>query len=56
MSEATRGPESPVTDEVALLWERFKATASDEARDRLIINYSPLVKFVAGRVPISSKL
>ena len=52
MSEATRGPESPVTDEVALLWERFKATASDEARDRLIINYSPLVKFVAGRVGV----
>jgi RNA polymerase sigma factor for flagellar operon FliA len=52
MSEATRGPEPSAADEVTLLWERFKATASDEARDRLIINYSPLVKFVAGRVGV----
>lgn len=32
------------------LWEGYKATASAEARDRLIVHYSPLVKYVAGRV------
>ena len=32
------------------LWADFKATADQSARDRLILHYSPLVKYVAGRV------
>lgn len=52
MSEAIRGPEREHPDDLAALWERFKATKSSEVRDRLIINYAPLVKFVAGRVGV----
>jgi RNA polymerase sigma factor for flagellar operon FliA len=32
------------------LWERFKGTASQEAREQLIVHYAPLVKYVASRV------
>ncbi|HEX3425891.1 MAG TPA: RNA polymerase sigma factor WhiG [Acidimicrobiales bacterium] len=32
------------------LWAEFKGTADSDARDRLIVHYSPLVKYVAGRV------
>jgi len=35
---------------VAELWREYKERGTAEARERLIINYSPLVKFVAGRV------
>lgn len=52
MSEATRGPDASSADEVAGIWERFKATGEEAARQRLIIHYSPLVKFVAGRVGV----
>jgi RNA polymerase sigma factor for flagellar operon FliA len=34
------------------LWERFKATADPATRERLILHYSPLVKYVAGRVGV----
>ena len=34
------------------LWRDYKATASASARDRLIVHYSPLVKYVAGRVAV----
>jgi RNA polymerase sigma factor for flagellar operon FliA len=34
------------------LWREFKATADPNARERLILNYSPLVKYVAGRVSV----
>ena len=34
------------------LWEDYKASGSREARDRLIVRYSPLVKYVAGRVAV----
>jgi RNA polymerase sigma factor for flagellar operon FliA len=37
-------------DVIAELWGEYKADAADEARERLILHYSPLVKFVAGRV------
>ncbi|MGH3666688.1 MAG: sigma-70 family RNA polymerase sigma factor, partial [Acidimicrobiia bacterium] len=47
MTEATRGPE---TGQVDALWERFKASADADARERLILHYSPLVKYVAGRI------
>ena len=31
-------------------WQEFKATESPDARERLILHYAPLVKYVAGRV------
>ena len=34
------------------LWADFKSTASRQARDQLIVHYSPLVKYVAGRVSV----
>jgi RNA polymerase sigma factor for flagellar operon FliA len=37
-------------DELVALWDEFKATASAEARERLILHYAPLVKYVASRV------
>ncbi len=37
-------------DELVALWNEFKATASAEARERLILHYAPLVKYVASRV------
>src|SRR5262249_47131529 len=35
---------------VAALWGEYKREGTADARERLIIHYSPLVKFVAGRV------
>lgn len=32
------------------LWQRFKQSGDLEARERLIVHYAPLVKYVAGRV------
>lgn len=32
------------------LWHRYKQDGDRAARDRLVVHYSPLVKFVAGRV------
>jgi RNA polymerase sigma factor for flagellar operon FliA len=32
------------------LWLRWKEAADPEARDRLLLHYAPLVKFVAGRL------
>jgi RNA polymerase sigma factor for flagellar operon FliA len=37
---------------VAVLWKEFKTSASPSARERLILHYSPLVKYVAGRVSV----
>ena len=34
------------------LWEEFKLKASADARERLILHYAPLVKYVAGRVSV----
>ncbi|HXF71487.1 MAG TPA: RNA polymerase sigma factor WhiG [Actinomycetota bacterium] len=42
------GAEAP--DQLARLWEEFKASGSPEARERLILHYAPLVKYVASRV------
>ncbi len=39
----------PRTD-VAALWARYKDDDDPQARDDLILNYSPLVKYVAGRL------
>ena len=36
--------------EIAELWEHYKDRNTADTRERLILHYSPLVKFVAGRV------
>ncbi len=36
--------------ELRALWDEFKATGSAEIRERLILHYAPLVKYVASRV------
>ena len=38
--------------EVVVLWETYKAEADSRSRERLILQYSPLVKYVAGRVSV----
>jgi RNA polymerase sigma factor for flagellar operon FliA len=43
-------PEDNGVDVVAELWAEYKAHEASDARERLILHYSPLVKFVAGRV------
>lgn len=39
--------------DIAALWAQYKQDADTEARDQLILNYSPLVKYVAGRLASS---
>jgi RNA polymerase sigma factor FliA len=36
--------------ELRELWRRYKIHADDRARERLVLAYSPLVKFIAGRM------
>src|SRR6185369_6088910 len=36
--------------EIGQLWTDYKATGDRDLRDRLVIRYSPLVKYVGGRV------
>ncbi|HZR12141.1 MAG TPA: RNA polymerase sigma factor WhiG [Acidimicrobiia bacterium] len=46
-------PDDTLDDAAALvadLWQQYKTAGTREARERLILHYSPLVKFVAGRV------
>ena len=40
----------PGEQELTELWTNYKATGDERAREGLILHYSPLVKFVAGRV------
>jgi len=37
-------------EELTRLWQEYKATSDAALRDALIVQYSPLVKYVAGRV------
>ena len=39
-----------VDDELATVWHAFKGGADIDARERLILHYAPLVKYVASRV------
>ena len=41
-----------VDDELAKLWHGFKGSRSPDARERLILHYAPLVKYVASRVAV----
>ena len=38
------------TDETAALWQDFRKSRDQAVRDRLILTYAPLVKYVAGRL------
>jgi RNA polymerase sigma factor for flagellar operon FliA len=40
----------PATDDTAALWQEYRRTKDRGVRDRLILTYAPLVKFVAGRL------
>lgn len=40
----------PAPEDLKRLWDSYKSTGDEAAREGLIIHYSPLVKFVAGRV------
>ena len=42
-------PDDP-TEALEQLWNDYKSDGTSTARERLILHYSPLVKFVAGRV------
>ncbi|CAN5753981.1 RNA polymerase sigma factor WhiG [soil metagenome] len=48
----TLGPREDPGPGAPLLWEEYKTEGSSSARERLIIHYSPLVKYVAGRVGV----
>ena len=37
-------------DDTGALWQEFRKTGDRAVRDRLILTYAPLVKFVAGRL------
>ena len=60
MSKATPEPEIEADDltpdepqdAVETAWEEYKSEGSTAARDQLILHYSPLVKYVAGRVGV----
>jgi RNA polymerase sigma factor FliA len=39
-----------VAEDILQLWRTFKRTGDKAVRDRLILTYAPLVKYVAGRV------
>lgn len=39
--------------DTSALWSRYKDSSDPQARDQLILNYSPLVKYVAGRLASS---
>jgi RNA polymerase sigma factor for flagellar operon FliA len=41
---------APEQQELAGLWNSYKADSNEDARNKLILHYSPLVKYVAGRV------
>ena len=55
-----RGRYAGVSDEeraeiesaIAMLWREYKTTGEERLRERLILHYSPLVKYVAGRVGV----
>ncbi|PRY18593.1 RNA polymerase sigma factor WhiG [Kineococcus rhizosphaerae] len=55
-SRKGKGPSTPEQEaaEAALraMWEEFKASADPYVREKLIMHYSPLVKYVAGRVGV----
>jgi RNA polymerase sigma factor FliA len=49
---ATETDPAGVDTAIADLWKEFKDTKDQALRERLILHYSPLVKYVAGRVGV----
>ncbi len=47
---STVSAKADAAEVVAALWHDYKEGGTADARERLILHYSPLVKFVAGRV------
>ena len=43
-------PEREADIEVDALWSEYKQSHSSESREKLILHYAPLVRYVAGRV------
>ncbi|MFF0204993.1 RNA polymerase sigma factor WhiG [Streptomyces sp. NPDC005017] len=46
------GVRPPAPSTLDELWRSYKATADERLREQLILHYSPLVKYVAGRVSV----
>jgi RNA polymerase sigma factor FliA len=51
-SQMTDEEKSEIDAAIAELWQEFKASNDQRLRERLILHYSPLVKYVAGRVGV----
>lgn len=49
---ASREGDELESSQLRELWQEYKETGSKDLRDRLILQYSPLVKYVAGRVGV----
>jgi RNA polymerase sigma factor for flagellar operon FliA len=43
---------TPAEPEIERLWAEYKQSGDRDLRDQLIVHYSPLVKYVAGRVAV----
>jgi RNA polymerase sigma factor for flagellar operon FliA len=52
LEEDVKPDPAAVDAAIAALWQEFKATKEPQLRERLILHYSPLVKYVAGRVGV----
>ena len=50
MSSVAARPGATKTIVLADLWRRFKRTGDQKARNELILAYSPIVKYAAGRI------
>lgn len=49
---ATASVTRPAPTSLEELWQRYKDTGDERLREQLILHYSPLVKYVAGRVSV----
>src|SRR3954467_10922150 len=52
LEEEVKPDPAAVDAAIAALWAEFKGSADPRLRERLILHYSPLVKYVAGRVGV----
>src|SRR6201982_2890598 len=52
LDEEIKPDPAAVDAPIAALWQEFKETKDGQLRERLILHYSPLVKYVAGRVGV----
>ena len=51
-AEPASAPPSAAPGTLDELWRSYKATGDERLREQLILHYSPLVKYVAGRVSV----